>query len=565
MTAVVDQGGGFDKLNHRGAPNHRDALDHRGNELTGTWALVRFNLRRDRRRITIWTLSIAALYVYCATAFATLFEDTAEQIARANIMRTPASVLMTGPGFGLDHYWFGAMMANELLLWLAGTLGLMSILFVVRYTRAEEESSRSELIRSSVVGRHAPAVAAYLTVVLVNALIAVVTFPILLTGAQGDVVGSVVFVLGCALVALCFGAVASVTAQVTEHSRGATGMAVAVLLAAVLVRGIGDIPRVGGTPLSWFSPIAWAQQTRVFVDLRWWPLLLTVAFIVAALILASVLGTSRDFGAGLVAAKPGRADAKASLRSPVALVWRQQRTAFWWWLLGIGLMFLAIGTYLVDVDDLFGDLVAQNPALADIFGREDMVGSFVQIMMLFGALCAAGYGISGIGRARTEETDNRTEALLATPVSRPRWTVAAFGVPVLCGAVLIMAAVVAVYLGGMSAGFDGPGIGKYLAAGAVYLPAFLAVVGLSAALFAWVPRLMALAWIPVAWGIVDGMFGDVIDAPTWLRALNPFRHVPNPMATAAQDYTPLLWLGVLAVVLFAVAFAGFRRRDVPTV
>jgi ABC-2 type transport system permease protein len=534
-------------------------------ELTGTWTLVRFNLRRDRRRILIWTLSIAAMYAYCATAFAALFADPVEQAGRASIMRSPASVLMSGPGFGLDDYWFGAIMANELLLWLAGALALMSILLVVRYTRAEEESSRSELIRSSVVGRHAPAVAAYVTVVIVNALIAVVSFPILLSGAEGDVAGSAAYVVGVALVALAFGAVATVTAQVTEHARGANGMAIGVLMAAVFVRGVGDMPRIGGTPLSWFSPIAWAQQTRVFVDLRWWPLLLPVVFVVVMHVLAATLGNRRDFGAGLVASKAGRADATPSLRTPFALAWRQQRTAFWWWMLGVGLAFLAIGTYLVDVGDLFADLVAENPTIAQIFGEDDMTGSFVRIMMLFGALCAAGFGISGIGRARAEETDNRTEALLATPVSRARWMTAAYGVPVLGGTALLAVAGVGLWIGAVSAGFEGPGFGSFLLSAVAYLPSLLVVLGLSAALFAWAPKLMGLAWIPVVWGVIDGMFGDVIDAPSWLRDLNPFRHAPNAIASAPQDWQPLVWLTALAVVLFVAAFVGFRRRDVPTV
>ncbi len=551
MTAVVERNG-------------LDRLARRTSELTGTWDLVRFNLRRDRKRIAIWTASIAAMYAYSATAFAAVLSEPLDMAARASIMRSPASVLMTGPGFGLENYWFGAAMANEVLLLLAGALALMSILFVTRYTRAEEESSRSELIRSSIVGRHAPAVAAYVTVVLVNLLIAVVSFPILLSAAEGDVAGSAAYVLGIALVALAFGAVATVTAQVTEHSRGATGMAVAVLMAAVFVRGAGDMPRVGGTALSWFSPIAWAQQTRVFVDLRWWPLALPVVFVVVMLVLASALANRRDFGAGLVATRPGRADASGWLRSPLALVWRQQRTAFWWWTLGLGLLFLATGTYLVDVDDLFADLVEQNPTIAQIFGKDDMTGAFVQIMMLIGGLCAAGYGISGIGRARTEETENRTEALLATPVSRARWAAASYGVPALCTAVLLLVAALGMWGGAVSTGFEGPGVGSFLLAGVAYIPPTLAVIALSAALFAWAPKLMSLAWIPVVWGVVDGMFGEVIKAPSWLRDLNPFRHAPNPIGSQAPSWTPLVWLSLLAVVLFVAAFVGFRRRDVPT-
>ena len=41
----------------------------------------------------------------------------------------------------------------------------------------------------------------------------------------------------------------------------------AALAAAVLVRGAGDVIDNSGSLLSWFSPIAWAQQMRAFVAL----------------------------------------------------------------------------------------------------------------------------------------------------------------------------------------------------------------------------------------------------------------------------------------------------------
>ena len=47
--------------------------------------------------------------------------------------------------------------------------------------------------------------------------------------------------------------------------------------------GIGDVIDNSGSTLSWFSPIAWAQQMRAFVALRWWPLALL------ALVLAPVV------------------------------------------------------------------------------------------------------------------------------------------------------------------------------------------------------------------------------------------------------------------------------------
>lgn len=94
------------------------------------------------------------------------------------------------------------------------------------------------------------------------------------------------------------------TAELTEHARAASAMAFALLAVAALVRGVGDVLKTGGSALSWFSPIAWAQQTRTFVELRWWPLLLPLALTVVLVVVAYRLVAIRDVGAGLVRGLP---------------------------------------------------------------------------------------------------------------------------------------------------------------------------------------------------------------------------------------------------------------------
>ncbi|MCL1900715.1 MAG: hypothetical protein FWG11_09475 [Promicromonosporaceae bacterium] len=541
----------------------RQAHDAEG-PLTGVGTLWRFMLRRDRTRILVWTASIGALYAFCVVALGRMFADPEAQQARAAIMRTPASVLMSGPGYGLNHYTLGPIMANELLLWIAASVALMSILQVVRHTRAEEESSRSELLRAQPLGRHAPTFAAVGTVVVANLAIAVVGFLALIGGGL-PVASSVAYVLGVFGAALCFGAVALVFSQLSANARTASGLSIAVVLASVFVRGAGDMQAVGGSPLSWASPFGWAQQTRLYVELRWWPLLLPLAFALACLALAAALGARRDFGAGLLPGRLGRATAKASLRSPHALVWRQQRTATAWWGVGMFVSFLAMGTYIDQMGTMVSDMAANNPIVGDIFDTSDMVGSFTHIMFLFGVLAAVGYGISAVQRARGEESSGRLELTLATPVSRHRWLAANLGVPTVASAALVALGALGMFAGAASVGVTDPGIGQYLLAAVVYLPAMAVIVFLTAALFAWVPRLITAAWALVAFGFVEGMLGDALNLPGWLRGFSPLHWVPNPLATGATNYWPLVWLSLLAGALAAATFVGFRRRDVPMV
>ena len=133
-----------------------------------------------------------------------------------------------------------------------------------------------------------------------NVVIAVaVTLSLVLEGLP--VPGSVVFGVSFLAVGLVFSALTLVTAQVTENSRVAGGIAGAVLGAAFVLRAVGDI---GDGRLSWLSPIGWSQKTRPFAGQQWWPFLVPAIATIALLLVARSLTARRDLGAGLVQPRP---------------------------------------------------------------------------------------------------------------------------------------------------------------------------------------------------------------------------------------------------------------------
>lgn len=532
-----------------------------GSTLTGTWRLVRFMLRRDRVRLSVWVLVVTVLYVAQLGEYSVLADDPDGLAARAVLMRTPAMISMAGPGYGLDDYTVGAALANELVLWIVLTLATMSILQVVRHTRAEEESGRSELVRAGAVGRHAPSVAALLTVLFANVLIAALTGAVLVSGGL-DATDSFAMTTGIGLSALVFGAAALVAAQVTEHARGASGLGFAVLGAAFVLRAVGDIQEEHGSVLSWLSPVGWAQQTRTFVDLRWWPLALSVVAIVLLLLFAAFLASRRDFGGGLVATRGGRADAFPGLDGPFALAWTQQRSGLLWTSLGLGAMWLATGGVLAAIPDMM-DTLGDNPIYATLLGEGDIMKAFIGIIGLYAAFGGAGYAIAMSLRVKAEEEAGRAEYLLATPVSRARWLGAYLAVAGIGTVVVTMSGVLAIWVGAVAAGLADPALGGFVELGLAYLPALAVLVGLAAALYAWVPRATPVLWALFGYMFVVGLFAELLGLPDWARGISPFWWVPN---TLVQDVelADVVGLCAVAVVLFAVAFAGFRRRDVPT-
>ena len=263
------------------APTHRGQRRTAG-PLTGLRSLLRLHLRLARRGILIWTLAVLVLVPASIYAMEDVYPDQAALDARAALLDNPSAVMMTGPFFAADHYTFWAMVANELLLYLLVPAAIMSILLTARLTRGEEESGRLELLRSLPTGRLAPSVSALIVVALANLAVgAAVTAGMLIGG--GATADSLALGLATALTGLVFGAVTAVTAQLTEHAGTASGTALGILALAFMIRGIGDVIERDGSWLSWFSPLAWAQQTRAFVDLRWWPLLLPLAATAALL------------------------------------------------------------------------------------------------------------------------------------------------------------------------------------------------------------------------------------------------------------------------------------------
>jgi ABC-2 type transport system permease protein len=541
--------------------------DERGSTLTGTGSLVRFILRRDRLRLGVWTASMVLFYAYFTAALDTVFADQAARQGRAAVMETPAGIVMAGPGYGLDDYTTGAAMANEGITWVVLALAILSILLVVRHTRAEEESGRSELVRAAAVGRHAPAVAAVITLLVVNAVIALLSALAMTGVSEGelDLTNALAMTVGSGLSALVFGAVAVVMCQITEHARAATGASLAVFAVAFVVRAIGDMQQQGGSALSWFSPIAWAQQMRAFVDLRWWPAALSVVTIVVLLWLGAVLASRRDFGGGMIASRGGRADARASLRGPFALAWVQQRTALLWSCLGLGLMWYASGTLMPEIDTMIGEVVESNPVAQQVFGADPAALSlnFLGIMILYAALCCAAYAIVMAVRPKVEESSGRIELALSLPLSRSHWLGAQLLVAGLGTLVLLAVSVYAMWAGAVSVGWEDQSFGDYTKVVVTHLPALLMYLGLTAALFAWVPRATGLGWVLIAYTFVIGMFGDLFDLPRWTSRISPFSWVPTPFVETAQA-GDLIGLWAVAIALFAVAFVGFRRRDLVT-
>src|SRR5699024_9100821 len=202
-----------------------------------------------------------------------------------------------------------------------------------------------------------------------------------------------------ALTGMVFAAIALVTAQLTEHSGTASGLALGALALAFMVRGVGDVIERQGSWLSWFSPFAWAQQTRVYVDLRWWPLTVSLAVIVAGLVIAGALSRRRDVGAGLRPASAGPEQASSVLLAPGRLAGRLVTVMVLAWALGPRLVATAFGALASSLDGMVADLPAV-PAVSEWapIDLDDLATSFAAFVLMMLALGPIGLVVAGVLR-----------------------------------------------------------------------------------------------------------------------------------------------------------------------
>jgi ABC-2 type transport system permease protein len=276
--------------------------------------------------------------------------------------------------------------------------------------------------------------------------------------------------------------------------------------------------------------------------------------------LAGVLLDRRDFGAGLVPSRPGRATASPALSGPVGLAWRLQRTALLGWLAGLALLGAAYGS----IGNSIEQYVQDNPEIVQFLpgGAASVIDSYLALTVGVSALIAAAYGVSSALRVHAEETSGRAEPVLATATSRLAWLAGHLSVA-LAGTVLALLAI------GLGEGVayaltvsDAGQVPRLIGVALTYVPAVWLLVAVAVLAIGWLPRpAAALAWSAVGYCAIVTLFADSFDLPGWIQRASPFAHTPRvPLETISA--VPLLVLTVVAAGLLAAGYAGLRRRDI---
>ena len=330
-------------------------LAPRGTE--GTCSLLRLALRRDRILVPAWTSVLALAAVASAQAVNGLYSTLDSRVEAADAVNASAAlVAMFGRIY--DPTSLGAIAMVKMTAFGGAGVAMIAGMITVRHSRTEEETGRLELLGGAVVGRRAALSAALGIAAITSVLIGAVTaLGLVASGLPAS--GSLAFGAAWAGAGLAFAGVGAVAAQLARTSRGATGLTVGVLGLAYVMRGIGDTSAQLSW-LSWLSPLGWVHSVRAFAGNRWPVLALLVGFAGVMALVAYAIAARRDFGAGVLADRPGPARAQGWLGSTVGLAWRLERGALIAWVIAFAILGLVVGGVAGDVGSFLNTSSGQD-------------------------------------------------------------------------------------------------------------------------------------------------------------------------------------------------------------
>ena len=529
----------------------------------GTMRLAFFILRRERMISVIWILLLVGIIAGLAAPMDDVIEPEA-RVVLGMTMENPAMVAMMGPVYGLENYTLGAMYSNMVLLFSAIAAAVMNIFLVVRHTRADEELGRYEVLRSLPVGRMANLNATMIFAVDVNITVSVLTgIGLYILGDYSMTFGgSMLYGAAMGVTGLVFAAITALFAQLMPTSRATTGYAFLVMGIFYFMRAAGDI---NAEWLSLISPLGLVMRAQVYVGNYVWPILILLAIAVIITTVAYKLNSLRDIDQGFIPQQPGRPEAKKSLLSPLGLAKRLLMGSIITWVIVMFALGASYGSILGDIDDF----VANNEFYQILLGDSDEFSTtvlFAAMQNAMMAIIALIPLVMTILRARGEEKEGRSEAVLAAAVKRNVYLASFAGTAFVAGVLMQLANTIGLYLAAIAVLPDSGELplSLLLQANMVYLPALWMMMGVAVFLVGALPKATAAIWAYFGFVFLMVFIGRMPDMlPAWVGYLSPFYYIPE-LPVDDMSWPAMIILTVIAACLTAAGFFFYNRRDIKT-
>jgi len=524
----------------------------RADDYQATVRLLRLNLRQNRVFLACWAF-IPGLLVM-ATAFTTIamFPTRESLLGILPTLQDPMVVGIHGKVLAISVAGYTAWRTKVLCSLLAA---IFSFVMVIRRTRRDEEEGRRELLGGVRVGRQAPLAAALLAALLVNIVMAGLILLGMLAAGLGFT-GSLAHAAAILACACFFAAAAAVLAQIFTSARTVNALST-ILLVLLMAPHIGWNVKGSMGGVMYLSPLEWPFLIRAFAGERFAVLLIAALMIGLLAFLAFKLSARREYGAGFIPERTGRAVGRPGFKSAWALSWRMQKGSFWFWL-----FFLAfIGFMLGSVSQTLANISSTAPSLAGFVERLGGTDrAFMSLMIYEIALLIGIYPILALQQARAEESYLRADTLLALPVSRLRYYLSHL-LFAFAGTAAIMSAMgLTLGVGAAVATGDSGEFTRLLIETMVKIPAVWVVAGIASLLFGLIPRGMTgISFTVLGIFILLEFFYEQGAVSQALFYISPFAQVYPTNPITALPVIGLLSASSLLVFLGGLAY---QRRDV---
>ncbi|GLY71621.1 ABC transporter permease [Amycolatopsis taiwanensis] len=528
------------------------------NATAGTGRLVKLALRREKTLAPWWILLLCTMALVMLAYIKRNMPTPEAMQTYFKLINGNTFLRSLGGSYVVPDVGFMAAWRSGGFLYVLS--GLAAVMIVVRHTRADEDTGRTELLRAGQIGRSAALSTALL--VAGGASLAGGVLPALVLIATGlDPVGSITYGAAMTAAGWVFAAVAAVAAQLARTARTARAISLAVLGGAYILRYAGDASEQYW--MKYLSPIGWSHLVVPYSGNHWEMLAVSLAVAACLSALAYWLVGNRDLGEGLLPERQGHERAPG-LHGPISLSWRLNRGLLIKWAVAIGVFAAAAGslTNLIAGTDTPPSFAKQ---LVEGFGGKPgatyLDNGLWAFTMIFAYVIAL-YPVLMIQRLRADETSGRTEALQATPVTRLRW---AAGHLVVAGlgtaALLAIAGLVCGTVFSQVAGQPSD-ILRLLAATMGTLPAAWLTGAICLFAYGLIPRAaIAISWIAWIATVVLGRIAGPLYGLWGGTPVEPFHYIPNTVAGAPFDAMPAIVMLTLSALLLGGGLLALRRRD----
>ncbi len=538
------------------------------NLFTNTKRLVAKLTFRTVRKSALWfgvfAGGVAAIQ---ASAYVAAYPDAAARhdLVAAFAGNPMLSILYGDPSYALTPAGYIVFRCLNVLLFAAA---LWSLLTVTRLLRGQEDAGRWELLLSGQI-TSAQAVWSTLRGWLVGlaAAWAICTAAVATVGHSEDigvsVQASAYFALVVMAMGLLFASIGALTSQLASSRRRAVVYGMIPLGIFFILRSTAHV----APDLRWvknFSPFGWLEHANPIMGSRplWLLPILGLALLCSGT--AVWIAARRDLGESSIAEKATKRSSFRLLGSPLSATFRLQRSVLLGWLLtALGITGITAGVVNTAVKSV-KDSSGLSDTLTAISGSDASLAlTFISFTTLLAAIVLLFMLAQSMSSIRTEEFSSYLDNFLVRPVSRIHWLAGRVILVLTSMAAICVLCSLVVWGIAQAQGLSIDGIRMVFEGLNIMGPLTLAL-GVGVSLYGWRPRMASSAiYTLLLWSFLVDTFASITNVNEALLNTSLFRHMAMTPAVHPQWTTFALTL-VMGVLLIAVGFVGFARRDLET-